>query len=53
MSFFSFTLAALYGEINPVSFLFPAAVALYHRIFKASLDTLIVFNFRFLSMNKL
>lgn len=32
MSFLYFSFAALYGEIFSVSFLFPAAVALYDRI---------------------
>lgn len=34
VSFFSFSFVALYDEINTMSFLFSAAVALYDRIFK-------------------
>ena len=37
MSFFSFSLAALYGEIDSVSFLFFGVVALYDRILKVAL----------------
>ncbi len=52
VNFFSFPFVALYDEINSVSFLFPAAVALYDRIIRVS-PALLLYSFVHLLSTKI